>query len=444
MVLNKYRSRAERILVPVARIFSGLHPNTLSAASVMFALMACIAFMYPDNSKIEDIFFPGHYIYIMFAIASICIFLNGFLDAVDGQVARMTNRISKRGDLLDHVLDRYSDIFILGGIMLSPFCDWFIGALAIIAVLMVSYMGTQAQALGCGRDYTGLLGRADRLVILIITPLIQMWVVYYYPSGKLPVWGVESFTIIEWVMIWFIIAGNITAIHRCIQSWHELRRMEAPKIVQKKLDEYFRAPTTTTRAPPTTLTARAANPGRSRVPTGRLRRATPTRIRSGKLTDRRREPAPTRSKSKITPAPTKTKIRQKLPPAAIKGKTRPEKPKPKREIRPKKSKKTTKLTKTTEPKRKPEQTSPKKKDKARSKTKETKQEKPRGKLKLKEDKKTTKTKKQTKPQKKTKQTTQKSTSGKKGDAKAKGKGKGAKKGGGGTKTKLKLRQKNVK
>lgn len=236
MVLNKYRGTVNKILIPIARVFSGLHPNTISAVSLLFALLAGIAFMYGDQSRIEDDLKPGHYFYIMLAIASICVFLNGFLDAVDGFVARMTKRTSKRGDLFDHAVDRYADIFILGGIMLSPYCDTVLGALALVAVLMTSYMGTQAQALGCGRNYSGLLGRADRLVILIFAPIFQMVLSYYDSSGRLPIPGMFEFTILEWTMIWFFIAGNVTAIHRGILSWRELRTMEEP---QKTLDQYF-------------------------------------------------------------------------------------------------------------------------------------------------------------------------------------------------------------
>ncbi len=236
MVLNKYRGSASKILLPLAKAFSGLHPNTISAVSLIFAILAGIAFIFANRPRYEDMFNPGHYIYIMLAIASVCIFLNGFLDAIDGQVARLTKRTSKRGDFFDHALDRYADIFILGGIMLSPYCNSVIGALAIIAVLLTSYMGTQAQALGCGRNYSGLLGRADRLVILTLAPLIQMWVNYYIPSGRVPLQGIITLTILEWTMIWFIIAGNATAIHRAVHSWSELRDLEKP---QKTLDQFY-------------------------------------------------------------------------------------------------------------------------------------------------------------------------------------------------------------
>jgi archaetidylinositol phosphate synthase len=239
MVLNKYRSGADRFLIPVAKAFYGLSPNTLSAASVLFALLAGIAFVFSDATIIEDRFNPDHYIYIMFLIASVCIFLNGFLDAVDGKVARLTKKTSKRGDFLDHALDRYADVLILGGIMLSPYCDPVIGAVAIIAVLLTSYMGTQAQALGCGRNYSGLLGRADRLVILIFAPGVQMGVLYYTSTGRIPIQYIENFTILEYVMLWFFIAGNFTAIHRGIQSWRELREQELANPSQKERAKKF-------------------------------------------------------------------------------------------------------------------------------------------------------------------------------------------------------------
>jgi archaetidylinositol phosphate synthase len=297
MVLNKYRGIANRILTPAARAFSGLDPNTISAVSLLFAFLAGIAFVFGDKSSFEDIFKPGegHQIYIMLAIASICIFLNGFLDAVDGFVARMTGRSTKRGDLFDHAIDRYADIFILGGIMLSPYCDPVLGAFALIAVLMTSYMGTQAQALGCGRAYGGILGRADRLVILIVVPLLQMWINYYIPSGRLPFPGMFRLTLLEFTMLWFFIAGNITAVYRGVQSWRELREQDEP---QKKLDQYF------------------AVSGSGKVISNPTKRSTPTFQKPAPVENKNRpitEPKRPKPKAKL-PSKPKPKHRKKLKP----------------------------------------------------------------------------------------------------------------------------------
>ena len=203
MVLNKYRSTADPYLLPLAKRLRNVEPNTLTWLAFVFAVLA-------------GIFFYLSEIWWWLLLAVLCLFLSALLDALDGKIAKITGKASKRGDFLDHVLDRYADVFIIGGIMLSIYCDWFIGILAMLGVLLASYMGTQAQALGCGRDYGGILGRADRLVILIIVPLIQL-LVNRELDGR--IW---LFTPIEYAMIWFAIAGHITAVQRGVRSWKKL------------------------------------------------------------------------------------------------------------------------------------------------------------------------------------------------------------------------------
>jgi archaetidylinositol phosphate synthase len=144
--------------------------------------------------------------FLLFAV--LFVFLNGLFDAIDGKVAKLTHKASARGDFLDHVLDRYADVFMVGALALSPWCRSPIGLLAIVGVLLTSYMGTQAQAVGHQRDYSGLLGRADRIVLLIFFPIIQHIALGF--SLQLP-W---DFTIIELVLVYFAIVGNITAVQR--------------------------------------------------------------------------------------------------------------------------------------------------------------------------------------------------------------------------------------
>jgi len=221
MVLDDYRSTGDKYLMPWAERFKGVEPNTLTWIAFLFAVLAGVCLTLSDRFSYPAIIFEDKKIYFLLFMASTFIFTNGFFDAIDGKVARLTKKTSKRGDFLDHATDRYADIFILGGIMLSAYCNVLIGALAIIAVLLTSYMGTQAQAMGVGRDYSGILGRADRLVILSVAPLVQLGVNYFYNDGRLPF--LFDLSILEIIMIWFIIAGNATAIHRGIKSWKELK-----------------------------------------------------------------------------------------------------------------------------------------------------------------------------------------------------------------------------
>jgi archaetidylinositol phosphate synthase len=147
------------------------------------------------------------------------VFLNGLFDAIDGKVAKLTNKISKRGDFLDHALDRFADVLIVGGLALSPWCRYpAIGLLAIVGMLLTSYMGTQAQAVGYKREYSGLLGRADRLALLMIAPIIQH-ILLYYSNFELPF----GLFLLEWVLIYFAVIGNITAIQRFYSTLKWLR-----------------------------------------------------------------------------------------------------------------------------------------------------------------------------------------------------------------------------
>jgi archaetidylinositol phosphate synthase len=70
-------------------------------------------------------------------------------------------------------------------------------------------MGTQSQAVGYKREYSGLLGRADRLVLLMVAPIIQHILLHY--SGLTLIYG---FYLLEWLLIYFAVVGNITAIQR--------------------------------------------------------------------------------------------------------------------------------------------------------------------------------------------------------------------------------------
>ena len=201
MVLDSQREKVDPVLLVVAKWFSGVNPNVLTWMSVVFAFIAGLFFYFSSpNFELLN--------YFLFA-AALFVFLNGFFDAIDGKVAKLTHKISKRGDFLDHALDRYADVFMVGGLALSPWCRWpSIGLLAIVGMLLTSYMGTQSQAIGYKREYSGLLGRADRLVLLMIVPLVQHILLHY---DLQILWG---FYLLEWVLIYFAVVGNITAVQR--------------------------------------------------------------------------------------------------------------------------------------------------------------------------------------------------------------------------------------
>ena len=203
MVLDNQRENVDPILTPIAKYMIKVNPNLLTCISLLFAFLAGLLFFL--SSPDDELF------YYYLSGASIFVFLNGLFDAIDGKVAKLANKASKRGDYLDHALDRYADVFIVGGLALSPWLKAhpYIGLLAIVGMLLTSYMGTQAQAIGYKREYSGLLGRADRLVLLMIAPIVQILLFYFFNIDL-----ILNLYLLEWTMLYFALIGNITAFQR--------------------------------------------------------------------------------------------------------------------------------------------------------------------------------------------------------------------------------------
>jgi archaetidylinositol phosphate synthase len=198
MTLEQLRPRLGHLLEPPARFFlrAGLTPDGCSA--IAFAASVAAGITFAVNQVLLGVILVG---------------ANALLDGVDGAMARQMGTASVRGDFLDHVLDRYADIFIIIGIIIGDLAPWPIGIFGLTGVLMTSYMGTQAQAVGIDRYYGGTLGRADRLVLIMIAGIITLAV----PAGfmGLPWMG--------WLLLIFGIFGHATAIQRFLYVWRRLK-----------------------------------------------------------------------------------------------------------------------------------------------------------------------------------------------------------------------------
>jgi archaetidylinositol phosphate synthase len=198
MTVDNYRPRVQWIVEPVAKGMAkvGFTPNACSVISFLAAIAAGAAFYYEAP-------FAG----------VICVILNAFFDGVDGAIARVTGSAGLKGDFLDHVIDRYADIFIITGIFAGPLASPFIGVFALTGVLMSSYLGTQAQAVGVGRVYGGILGRADRLLLLIIFGIAAAFIPGALYAGV---------TVMDVMLLIFGVLGHITALQRFHGTWKQL------------------------------------------------------------------------------------------------------------------------------------------------------------------------------------------------------------------------------
>jgi archaetidylinositol phosphate synthase len=194
VTLDQYRSSAKVFFDPLVAVAIRCHltPNFFTIAALLASMAAGL------------LFFFGMVLWAVIAVA-----LNAFCDAMDGAVAREMKAQSKRGDFLDHAVDRYADIFIITGIFAGGLVPWQIGVFALTGVLMSSYLGTQAQAVGVGRYYGGVLGRADRLVMILVVGIASL----LYPSS------IFGLTLFGWMLVLFGLFGHITALQRFAYVW---------------------------------------------------------------------------------------------------------------------------------------------------------------------------------------------------------------------------------
>ncbi|MBR6204760.1 MAG: CDP-alcohol phosphatidyltransferase family protein [Candidatus Methanomethylophilaceae archaeon] len=217
MVLDGQRARADFALAPVAKRLINVNPNMISWVGLIIALLCGVIFYF---SAYEG---KGY----LLLVGAAAVIVSGYFDALDGKVAKLAGKASRKGDYLDHVFDRYADVFMIGGVAFSAWCNPYLGMLALIGVLLTSYMGTQAQAIGAPRLYAGLLGRADRVVLSTIFPIVQyaMSAVGY---GSFEVLGFDV-NWLEVMMLWFAVVGNLTAIQRAIITWNNLSKEDSAK-----------------------------------------------------------------------------------------------------------------------------------------------------------------------------------------------------------------------
>ncbi|MFB6095470.1 MAG: CDP-alcohol phosphatidyltransferase family protein [Halodesulfurarchaeum sp.] len=199
MTLDRYRPTADRVLRPFVSTAEriGLTPDAISVLAFLLAVGAAAAFLPAERE--------------WYLAGALLVFLNGWLDLLDGALARELDIDSRAGDLLDHVLDRYADVVIVAGLA-AGIERFALGFAAITGVLLTSYLGTQIQAVGLSREYGGLLGRADRLALVGFAAILAAITR-----------DVAGISVIAALLGLFAVVGHLTAIQRFWSAWSDLR-----------------------------------------------------------------------------------------------------------------------------------------------------------------------------------------------------------------------------
>lgn len=202
MTLDTLRPVADRLLDPFVAGAKrlGLTPDAVSVLALLTAIGAGVAFAFAAELR------------LLYLLGAFLVLWNGIFDLLDGALARELDSQSDAGDLLDHVLDRYADILIISGLA-AGVGQYALGLAAITGVLMTSYLGTQAQAVGLDRVYGGLLGRADRLALIGVVATVAA-VIDATALGL---------TAVGWLLVIFAVVGHLTALQRFYYAMRDLR-----------------------------------------------------------------------------------------------------------------------------------------------------------------------------------------------------------------------------
>jgi CDP-diacylglycerol---glycerol-3-phosphate 3-phosphatidyltransferase len=178
--------------IVTALALSRVHPNVLTSLGLLINIWA--GFLFAAGS---------------FVWGGAVVIGAGVFDMVDGRVARETNRVTRFGGFLDSVLDRYSDLGVLVGLLvyyarINRFGYIVLTAIVMTGTVMVSYTRARAENT-IPRCKVGFLERPERVVLIIVGALFN------------------RMAQVLWILA---VLSNITVISRMIYTWQEAKRLE--------------------------------------------------------------------------------------------------------------------------------------------------------------------------------------------------------------------------
>ncbi len=184
------------LLIVRGLALSKIHPNVLTVIGLLINVVAAVMFAQGQ-----------------FLRAGLVILGAGIFDMVDGRVARETNQVTRFGGFLDSVLDRYSDLGLLMGLLyfyasIDRFFYVILTAIVMTGSVMVSY--TRSRAENCiPTCKVGFAERPERVVLLIIGALF------------------DHMAPVLWALA---VLSNLTVIHRMIYTFQEAKRLEEAQL----------------------------------------------------------------------------------------------------------------------------------------------------------------------------------------------------------------------
>jgi archaetidylinositol phosphate synthase len=210
-MLTKLKQRVQRMLSSEAKAAHriGLTPNKVTVIGFVFSILASIAYALTT---------PAQSIWLLVGV--VLLMSSGFCDTLDGILARTYQQGTTFGGFLDSLLDRYSDVLIFAGIIVSGASIFvnsqfslIITLAAIASSFMVSYTRARAEAAGIKMESIGIAERPERIIILAIASLAAL---FWLPALSIG-------------MMIIAVLATITVLQRGLHVYKSLKKNSAQK-----------------------------------------------------------------------------------------------------------------------------------------------------------------------------------------------------------------------
>lgn len=149
---------------------AGVSANAISAASLVFALVAAVAFLMAPSL--------GAWLYV---VGAVFIPVRLVANLLDGMVAVEHGKATPTGPLFNEVPDRLADVAVLAAAGISAasaagsgfVADWgaTVGWLAAVAALLTAYVRELGRALGAPADFSGPFAKQHRMWAIVVGAL---------------------------------------------------------------------------------------------------------------------------------------------------------------------------------------------------------------------------------------------------------------------------------
>ncbi len=181
-----------------------IHPDAISYASIAASTIAAACFWQSSE----------HW-WLLIAGPAFC-HLRLWFNMLDGMVALASGKASWRGEILNDLPDRISDIVIFAGVAHSGLCSPFSGYWAALLAVLTAYVGMFGQAVGVQREFSGIMSKPWRMVTLHLGAWLTVTLLWWN-YGRIRFLGL---TTMDWTCL-VVVVG-------CLQTmWVRLGRIMA-------------------------------------------------------------------------------------------------------------------------------------------------------------------------------------------------------------------------